>query len=293
MDSSKTTEDDTIRDQAESGYVATRPRFTRVRRTWKANVRNLVAEDVRTLDEFYMVTTARGGNSFLYPNLLPNWSFEYAAIREGELVLGWSAGANAAQIAIQAVASPVADGVQALSFGTVAAASVPAHTTVTAQVIAGAVISCSAGEVYVFSGQINATPGTLAAGVMVPSVGVNFYDTNGNLLSTATGTFTVAAGWNQCGYQFTVPANAVSFQLYLNLALVNSTGSAIALDGSASVAFDEVGCSLFTPLTPYGRMIGSQSLGCLVRFSKLPENSDIGYGGGVKRYGASFELTEV
>jgi hypothetical protein len=75
MDTSKKTEDDTIRDQMEAGYVATRPRFTRARRTWDFNVRNLVAEDIRALDRFFMETAARGGNSFLYPNLLPNSSF--------------------------------------------------------------------------------------------------------------------------------------------------------------------------------------------------------------------------
>jgi hypothetical protein len=40
-------------------------------------------------------------------------------------------------------------------------------------------------------------------------------------------------------------------------------------------------------------MVGTQPLGCPVRFSKLPEVSDIGWGDGVKRYGCNFELTEV
>ena len=73
----------------------------------------------------------------------------------------------------------------------------------------------------------------------------------------------------------------------------NATGSTITLDGSASVLWDEVGCALLTPLSPFGRMAGTSSLGCLVRFSKLPEASDIGWGGGAKRYGVNFELTEV
>jgi hypothetical protein len=40
-------------------------------------------------------------------------------------------------------------------------------------------------------------------------------------------------------------------------------------------------------------MVGSQSLGCLVRFSSLPEIADIGWGAGVKVYGAKIELQEV
>ena len=79
MDSSRSLEDDTIRDQNESGAVATRPRFTRARRTWKINTRNLTAEDARVLDYFSEITAARGGNAFLYPNLLLNWSFEIPA----------------------------------------------------------------------------------------------------------------------------------------------------------------------------------------------------------------------
>src|SRR5581483_10620234 len=52
MDSSEQAADDTIRDSMDSGYVATRPRFTRERRTWNVNHRNLIAEDVRVLRNF-------------------------------------------------------------------------------------------------------------------------------------------------------------------------------------------------------------------------------------------------
>ena len=294
MDSSKNIEDDTIRDQMESGYVATRPRFTRVRRTWKINVRNLVAEDVRTLDQFSMVTAARGANSFLYPNLLPNGSFEFAAQIAADVALGWNISGATPQEAIGIGTVTVEDGTHALNFTTVAAQSIPANSTVTGAVTADQRISCTPGEVYLFTASANGVQGTLAAGVLQPGVRIAFFDANGNTLSTLTGPVaTVGSGWQPYSYQFTIPANAITFGVSLAVALVNSGATAVTLDNSASVAWDSAGCALLTPLAPYGRMAGSQPLGCLLRFSKLPETSDIGMGQGVKRYGASFELTEV
>lgn len=296
MDTSKKIEDDTIRDAAESGYVSTRPRFTRVRRTWAFNVRNLVAEDMRALDEFFMSPSyaARGGNSFLYPNLLPNWSFEFPALDAADLVFGWNSATAILQESIGVSLVTVQDGTQAVSFATVAGQSVAANTTVQAQLNCDVAPTCKPGEVYIFTGQANATAGTLAAGVLSAKASVSFFDANGNPLSTLAGTAaTIGGGWLPYGFQFTVPANATTFRISLVVILANSTGAAIPLDGSASVAWDAVGSALLTPLTPYGRMVGSQSLGCLVRFSAPPETADIGWGNGVKVYGAKLELAEV
>jgi len=296
MDTSKKTEDDTIRDPAESGYVSTRPRGTRARRTWPFNVRNLVAEDIRALDEFFMSSSyaARGGNSFLFPNLLPNWSFEFLALSAIDLVSGWSIASSATQESINLSTTSLADGTQAVSFATVAGQAVTAATTVSGGLNADSPIPCTPGEVYVFTGQVNASQGTLAGGVLGSNVIVAFFDSNGNALSTLAGTAaTIGGGWQSYGYQFTVPANANSFSVTISVTLTNSTGATITLDGSASVGWDCVGCALQTPLTPYGRMVGSQPLGCLVRFSSLPEVADIGWGNGVKVYGCKLELQEV
>jgi hypothetical protein len=295
MDTSKKTEDDTIRDPMESGSQATRPRGTRVRRTWPFNVRNLVAEDVRALDEFFMsmAYAARGGNAFLFPNLLPNWSFEFPALTAADVVFGWSAATAVPQESIGITTVAVADGTQAISFGAVAGQTVAAHATITGQLNCDWTVPCKPGEVYIFTGKVNATQGTLAAGVLSANVAVLFLDVNGNALSTLTGTAAIiGGGWQGYGYQFTAPANATSFRIALIATLTNSTGAGIALDGSASIAWDTVGCALLTPLTPYGRMVGSQPLGCLVRFSSLPEIADIGWGNGVKVYGAKIELQE-
>src|SRR6516225_6045210 len=120
MDSSKSTEDDTIRDQMELGYVATRPRNTRARDTWKVNIRNLVAEDKRALDQFTKVTAARGANAFLFPNLLPNGSFEFLPCNAVEIAQGWNRTDGNPQFSIVSTAVNAYDGAAAIKIGTVA-----------------------------------------------------------------------------------------------------------------------------------------------------------------------------
>lgn len=299
MDSSKTIEDDTIRDPMENGAVATRPRGTRARRTWPFNVRNLVAEDIRVIDEFAMSPSyaARGGNSFLYPNLLPNWSFEFPALSSSDLVDQWTANLTNANESISVSTGSAADGSTAVQFTTVNGGSIPPHTvngTVWAGIQHDQLIPCLPGEVYQFTVASLINLGTLSAGQIVPHVHVIFYLANQTSFTTlGTDLSYASTGWLTAGYQFTVPSGAAYFAIQIICALENSGGSAISLDGSSSLLFDTAGCALLTPLTPYGRMVGSQSLGCFVRFSKMPETADIGWGGGVKRYGAKFELTEV
>ena len=67
----------------------------------------------------------------------------------------------------------------------------------------------------------------------------------------------------------------------------------ITLDGTASILMDEGSLRAAHPGSVDGRMAGSDCLPRPVRFTKLPEFSDIGYGGGQKVYGVNFELTEV
>jgi hypothetical protein len=294
MDSSQSLEDDTIRDPAESGYVATRPRFTRGRRTWKQNIRNLAAEDIRALDQFAMVTAARGGNSFLYPNLLPNGSFELPPLSAADLVAGWNATPTPA-IAVATTGATVLDGAQAIGFATISASHLAAHSSATATLACDIPIPCNPGEVYCFTASASTVAGTAISGMTrTDAVSVAYQDINGNTLSTTLGTAAaIGGGWKAYGLQFTVPANAVTFTVALVMTLANSTGSAIAFDGTQTTVWDCAACALVTPLSAYGRMAGSLALGVPVRFGNLPEYSDIGFGNGVKLYGAHFELTEV
>jgi len=293
MDTSKKTEDDTIRDEMEKGYVATRPRFTRARRTWTLNVRNLVAEDVRALDQFFMVTAARGGNAFLFPNLVANGSFELPVQDASDIAAGWNIAAQPAQVSI-GLSSTAAEGSQALKFISNASQTLAAGATVVAEVDSDALIPCQPGEVYVLTAQFNVTRNlSLGTNAVTGWAGVTYYDSNGNTLSSVVGGDTLGNGWLAYGYQFTVPANAASFKVQLFTQLHNGSGTTLTLGNDLAVAWDAVGCALQTPLTPHGRMVGSQPLGCLVRFSKMPEFSDIGWASGAKAYGAAIELQEV
>jgi hypothetical protein len=288
MDSSKNVDDDTIRDQAESGYTATRPRFSRGRRTWKINVRNLVAEDIRALDQFFMVTAARG----LFPNLLANGSFEFPAVEADDLVAGWNVVSFAAQESIAVSTVNVADGTQALQIAAVAGSTLAAGASATAEVDYDQRINCTPGEIYVFTASVTSVLDIPLIGThrsFSSWVGITFFDSNGALLSSLTGPTAATLAY---GYQFTVPAGAAAFKVGL-FTQIQNTGSSSYTPGALSATWDSAGCSLQVPLTAAGRMAGSAPLGCLVRFSKLPEVADIGMGNGVKMYGANFELTEV
>lgn len=46
-------EDNTIKSSAEAGYVLSRPRFTRARRSWTLKYKNMPQADVNTLDAAY------------------------------------------------------------------------------------------------------------------------------------------------------------------------------------------------------------------------------------------------
>lgn len=303
MDSSKSTEDDTIRDSMESGYIATRPRFTRARDTFKVNVRNLVAEDKRALDAFVKTKSLRGANSFLYPNLLLNGSFEFPAVSASDLVFGWNLSAAAAGIIVEPISgTPVADGSWAVNFLMLGGNVFAPGAQKNAQLGCDQLIPCTPGDVYAFTASLNCTPANLPTGGplgippggLVGNVVISYFDSNGNPLSTYTSLpATVASVWSPYSFQFTIPANAVTFGVALSVTFKNPTSSAITLSAPAAIAFDNVGCALYTPVQPYGRTVGTDPLPWPVRFSSLPEFSDVGFGGGVKRYGVHFELTEV
>lgn len=316
LDTSVKTADDTIRDSMDLGYVATRPRFSRARRTWSANVRNLQLEDVRALDEFANVTVQRGGKSFYYPNLVGNSSFEFAAEDPSELVALWEVEqSNLLSIAVastQALAGG-GDGLSCLQFvtqngnlnaGASAVASILCNKTF--QVVPGetyqAVFSCASFTRGFAGDTINVTAnlqiilqisdGTQA--VVSPSAA--------NVITAPSSEFAPV------GQQFTIPnpvngTTILGAQAQLIVTLQNAGALEITLSSQTSgnyysVYFDSVGVALFAPApgyTIYGRMVGSSALPFPVRFapSKLPEFADIGASIGVKYYGSTFGLEEV
>lgn len=296
MDSSKNTEDDTLRDPMEQGYVATRPRGTRARDTWKVNVRNLVAEDKRALDYFQKEVAKRGSNAFLFPNLIQNGSFEFPACSGVEFAQGWTLTDGATSALNVALTTIAEDGTAAVLFATVAGQMLTAGSYQAQDLQNLQAVPCTPGDVYLLRARVNCTPGTLAnRGDLMFQATVTTYDANGNATFTTAG-FPVGnvstPGWQDYTATFTVPAGVVSFRLGIRVVLGDASG-ALNFDGSASVTVDEVGCGLLTPAQMYGRMAGSDALPRPVRFAKLPEFSDIGIGNGVKRYGVNFEVTEL
>lgn len=78
----ETTENPAIRSEMENGIVLTRPRYTRMRRTWILTWANLIGSDYRTLRNFY-VAKKGGSLSFTWPNPIET---EYFTVRfNGEI----------------------------------------------------------------------------------------------------------------------------------------------------------------------------------------------------------------
>jgi hypothetical protein len=306
LDTSTNTQDDTIRDSFDAGYVATRPRFTRGRRAWNMNVRNLQLEDVRALQNFAMNTAQRGGNSFYYPNILPNGSFEFpAAAGSSQFLAGWNLVSSASPAIFAATNSNAFDGATALLIESNAGQTL-ANLATAEQLLESAAhwLSPSIGDVYTFVAQVatRVTAGMTALGVVQAVVTYSDASTQ-----TVTETFTLpasGAGYAPCTASFMVPtsgsATAVSMQVSFGAQVENTSGSTLTFSGTVyfELFFDVVGLAQTTSGRPQGSMlamVGSNPLPFPVRFtaSKLPAFSDLGWGPGYKVYGSTFSLDEV
>ena len=71
----ETTPDALIKSEAEAGYVTTRPRFTRARRTFKLTYRGLTDADKALLDTFFFTSTSRGSLVFVWANPINSTSY--------------------------------------------------------------------------------------------------------------------------------------------------------------------------------------------------------------------------
>ena len=70
----ETTPDPAIRSEFEDGSVHTRPRYTRLRRTWTLTWQNLKGADYRTLRAFY-VSQKGGSLTFTWQNPIERTTF--------------------------------------------------------------------------------------------------------------------------------------------------------------------------------------------------------------------------
>lgn len=308
MDGSESLENDTLSDKAQSGYVATRPRFTRVRRTWKVNFRTITAADKLALETFAAVTTARGANSFFFPNMVLNGGFETPATVSGQIAAGWVevspqdiGGTNPIDAEVIVETSTVDSGGSALQCGFVAGHDFPADYGSGASAGTAVGIPVIAGESYTLSGDmLSSNPTT--GGSWNPILAAWFTDSAGTATTLGTNSIShsylewpVVSGngsWQAGSWTLTAPAGAT--QLFLVVGVLMNTGSTAQTTTSAwNAYFDNLACALTTPLTTFGRMAGSANLGVPVRFTSLPEFSDMGWVGNQKRFGAAMALTEV
>ena len=71
----ESTGDALIKSEAESGYVTTRPRFTRSRRNFKLTYKALTDADKALLDTFFFTSTGQGSAVFAWTNPVDNVSY--------------------------------------------------------------------------------------------------------------------------------------------------------------------------------------------------------------------------
>lgn len=88
------TEDATIRSPFEAGYEHTRPRFTRVRKTWTIRYEYMSTSDKNTLDTFINSTVHQGSDSFSWTNPQDSTSYtvRFLSLPKYELVLNTGGG---------------------------------------------------------------------------------------------------------------------------------------------------------------------------------------------------------
>lgn len=284
----RTAEDGTIADPAESGYVATRPRFTRLRRTFGVTYENLVAEDVRALDKFEVETVHGKAGAFWLPNLFPNASFENPG-RNGAGVEGWRP--NPSDAWTVSTSDDSSDGIVATRFAT--AAGVTASSTAkTANVSCLHVLKVIAGDSYQVNAMVKLS-NTYGAGTVAVTAQIALAYSDGSTETLAVALLsTPSADYVFCSGSFTISASgggAIAAAARVSFA-VSLTGSG---SGSAEVLLDDVGVALIATSRLHGRMPGSAPLARPVRFSKPPEIRDMKPAGGCKRYSADFEVTEL
>jgi hypothetical protein len=295
MDSSEQVEDDTIRDQMESGYTATRPRFTRARRTWNLNLRYLTAEDVRAIRTFRDITVLRGALPFYFPNLIENGGFEIlAGISSVEIVKGWSTSENSAHVSFGTVglhgsADPrIAPGTS----GNVCI-EVAATGGGTGTLSSNRQFSCMSGDVLLVSASTSNNGGTIGLITALVQVSLAYQDTTENTVSEPL--IVTTSGWGLTSAQLTIPAPVAGGYNVPAIATVSLEIIAASEATASTLLIDDVGVAKISSAIDGIEMTGSAPIPAQVRFASgaLPQFSDLGWVGGQKRYGCTFKLEEL
>lgn len=289
-------EDGTLSDPKESGYVSTRPRFTRIRRSWTVGWKNLLAEDVRALDRFEVYTVKGGAGSFYMPNLLQNGSFEFHEGGSGSNPLtfdGWTRGSSPEEILQLSAGSDPSVGGVAAQFSIVRGYSLASGVSAFNGYIFNhtSPIPVSSGDSMQFSGSVSVVVDSVPAGLQFTTQAILSFDVGGQIYTSPVTAAT--SGFVPYSYQFTVPAGASVLTLSLFTYLSQSTGSPIVLAGTLAVSWDECGLAVSSAAQAFGRMPGTSSPGSALRLTKPIEIKDGKLAVGVKRYDATCEVTEL
>lgn len=299
FESTRKLEDGTLKDPMESGYVATRPRFTRLRRTFGVSYKFLSAEDVRALDRFETLTVQGGAGAFYLPNLIRNGSFEVIG-PDGELV-GWQVLAGAGNPYSVSQTTNAYDGSNAIKFSLNAITLTAGEDIQTLTSVECAPVSVSAGDSYLAQAYVNMTnapPANVALPLYILAT-VTYSD--GTRVNRAYAQqYNSTSGW--VNISATIPivasqsgATKATLQIAIGAVADNSAGSTTVnlAAGSAVYLVDSVGLALVASAHPNGRMPGLSPLIYPVRFTKGVQMRDAGIADGQKTYHATFEVTEL
>lgn len=280
--------------------MATRPRFTRLRRKHAVTYKNLTAEDVRVLDKFETQTVKGKAGGFYLPNLIANGSFEVPAdAGAGEIVQGWKITPGAPDPFAITRSSTSDDGAAAMQF------SARAHT-ITGSVTIASLLICTkpfevgVGDVLGLAARVSAA-NTIASPLsasIIARLRVTYADATLHAVDQTLAAATTS-GYADASAAYTVPsASSGAPVVWATLTLIgqianSDTASHAVTAASAVYLIDSLGLAVTTAAQPYGRIPGSAPLGMPVRFTKTPDIHDAGWAGGCKRYSAMFEVTEI
>jgi len=298
----------TLIDGMESGAVATRPRFTRNRRTWSVSYRGLTLVDLAVLDFFVRQQAVLGANGFWFPNQLANGGMDLGAdLGSGDVVRGWAQGS--AQGGLVWVNTQEQNPANTLDGGNAMLLSFKAGQSVPVGAFGEAVIGHRSnalpylpipGETYLAAGRFLvsntlAFPANIQPSLVI-TLTINYDDGSQDVFNSASiNSNANSQGWQELTVLGTVGAgkNVVSMTFTINHGVINSSSSTWNMPGSGNcfdVRADQCGIALVASPRPYGALAGATGISSLVRFSKAPQAAQAGRADLVT---TAFEITEM
>jgi hypothetical protein len=297
FDTSRKLVDGTLRDPKESGYVSSRPRFSRQRRIFGVTWKNLCAEDVRALDRFETLTLQGGAGAFYMPNLLVNGSFEFLGsgpqLLEG-WGLAWNTGIDQFSLGYSIIPN-TNDGKIAAQFTGKSGASVPVGASSSAGIffLQSTSVPVTPGDVLAFSGMVDFFFDPLPSGVEVCTQPFFTFDGRVQIYAPVVTNSAGTHSFQEVDTTVPVPPNVSSLVVGILTWISNSSGSAFVIPPVLVVLWDSCGLASVSCAQPYGRMPGTSSPGSAVVLTKPIEIRDMPFADGEERFSAAMEVMEL